>query len=276
MEQGVATRTEPSQEGAVPGGWSATTQRDHRAVSPRCEHFENDSLYYAKRNYEKIINEFEVTDVQLRPYKLGWVYFNLREFRKTVTTFQRVVANIGNQTGQVSFRDQALNDLVKTWAEMDDSWREALDYFKTQLALEPTYDKMEKLAALKLGFDKDQEAIELYNHFIERTPSRSKHRNGSALDEARRSTTSVTSQEIRCVVAFYNPDGRWMTANSNEEASAEAVRLGEVNLLFLANQYTCPPRKPRNSIKLAAELYIRAAKDYKLFLGRYPALRKRT
>jgi tetratricopeptide (TPR) repeat protein len=241
------------------------------------EHFfENDSLYYAKRNYEKIINDFpKAAMFNYALYKLGWVYFNLREFRKTVTTFQKVVANIGNQTGQVSFRDQALNDLVKTWAEMDDSWREALDYFKTQLALEPTYDKMEKLAALKLGFDKDQEAIELYNHFIERTPQSVKTPEWfGALIEVRKKINDFgdLEKEIRRVVAFYNPGGRWMNANkANEEASAEAIRLGEVNLLYLANHWHLSAEKAekQRKVQVAAKLYIRAAKDYKLFLERY-------
>lgn len=243
------------------------------------EHFfETDSLYYAKTNYEKIINNHpKVAMYNYALYKLGWVYFNLREFRKTVTTFQKVVENIGNSTGQVSFRDQALNDLVKTYAEMDDSWREALDYFKGVIKAEDdVYVKMEKLASLYVGFDKDKEALELYNHFIDRTPNNSKIPEwlGSILEVRKKiNDFGLTEKEIRRIVNYFETDGRWMNANKNNaEATAEAERLAEVNLLFLANHWHLSAEKAekQKNNELAKDLYTRAAADYKLFLSRFP------
>ena len=40
-------------------------------------------------------------------YKLGWVYFNLREFRRTIDTFQQVVKEVGNGSGLSRDRDRA-------------------------------------------------------------------------------------------------------------------------------------------------------------------------
>ena len=243
------------------------------------EHFfETDSLYYAKTNYEKIINNYPKSPMfNYALYKLGWVYFNLREFRKTVTTFQKVVSNIGTRRGQVSFRDQALNDLVKTYAEMDDSWREALDYFKSVLKdEEDVYRRMEVLASLYIGFDKDKEALELYNHFIDRTPNRAKIVEWlAAILDVRKKINDFgqTEKTIRRILAYFAPDGKWLTANkANTEAVAEATRLGESNLLWLANHWHVSAEKAEKYKKAAVadDMFKRAAADYKIFLARYP------
>ena len=243
------------------------------------EHFfETDSLYYAKTNYEKIINNYTNAPMyNYALYKLGWVYFNLREFRKTIDTFQKVVENLGEGEGQVSFRDQALNDLLKPWAEMDDSWREALGYFKTVIEdEEDIYKRMEQLASLYVGFDKDKEALELYNHFVERTPTNAKVVNWlGAIIEVRRKINDFTQteSEIRRMIAYFTPEGSWMTTNrANTEVVDEANNLAESNLLQLSNHFHREAEKAERGSKpaLATEMYAKAASDYKLFLQRFP------
>jgi len=243
------------------------------------EHFfETDSLYYAKTNYEKIINNHPSSPMfNYALYKLGWVYFNLREFRKTVTTFQKVVENIGSKKGQISFRDQALNDLVKTWAEMDDSWREALEYFNDVVKEEKdVYRRMEVLAGLYVGFDKDKEAMELYNHFIDKFPTSQKNPEWfeARLDVRKKiNDFGETEKEIRRILAFFAPEGRWYVANkTNTEEFEQAHRLCEVNLLWLSNHWHIEAEKAAkyNKKDLAADMYKRAAADYKVFLARFP------
>ncbi len=249
--------------------------RSHLALG---EHFfETDSLYYAKTNYEKIINNHPNSPMfNYALYKLGWVYFNLREFRKTVETFQKVVANIGDKRGQISFRDQALNDLVKTWAEMDDSWREALEYFSEVLDEEKdVYGRMEKLAALYIGFDKDKEALELFDHFLDKFPTQAKATEwfDSRLEIRKKiNDFGDTEKEIRRVLAYFAPDSRWQRANEkNTEATDEARRIGETNLLWLSNHWHLEAEKADkyNKKDLAKDMYTRAARDYKLFLERF-------
>ncbi len=241
--------------------------------------FETDSLYYAKTNYEKIISGYPNAPMfNYALYKLGWVYFNLREFRKTIETFQKVVENIGTATGQVSFRDQALNDLVKTWAEMDDSWREALDYFQTVLKGQDDeiWDKMETLASLYVGFDKDREALELYNHFIETRPMNGKVPSWFArLIEVRRKANDFaeTEKEMQRACAYFNPEGSWVKANSeNTEAMDEALGMCEASLHELANYWHQAADKAteKKQDAMAAELYPRAAKLYEDFLRLFP------
>ena len=244
------------------------------------EHFfETDSLYYAKTNYEKIINNYTSSPMyNYALYKLGWVYFNLREYEKTVATFQKVVENIGSKKGQVSFRGQALNDLVKTYAEMDDSWRGALDYFKGVVKDEEVvYTRyMEKLASLYIGFDKDKEALQLYNHFIDRTPSNSKIPDWfEAILDVRKKINDFgdTEKEIRRILAYFAPESVWLGANKdNGEETDQALNLCENNLLWLANHWHREAEKAEKYKKkaLAADMYKRAAGDYKIFLERFP------
>ena len=247
------------------------------------EHFfETDSLYYAKTNYEKIINNFPQSPMfNYALYKLGWVYFNLREFPKTIETFQKVVSNIGTSAGVISFRDQALDDLVKTWAEMEDSWRDALDYFKSQLKDEnDIYKRMETLASLYVSYDKDKEALELYNHFIDHSPT------GTKVVDWLDATLSVQRKvndfgkieaEIRRILGYFEPSGRWMTANANDaDARASANKLAETNLLWLANNWHVEAEKAEKLKKddVANDLFKRAAADYAIFLDRFPDSKK--
>ncbi len=243
------------------------------------EHFfETDSLYYAKTNYEKIITNFPTSPMlNYALYKLGWVYFNLREFRKTIDTFQKVVENIGTASGQISFRDQALDDLVKTWAEMDDSWREALEYFERVLTKgDPVWEKMEKLADLYIGFDKDKEATELFNHFLETRPSNAKAAQWFArLLEVRRKVNDAaeTEKEVRRAWAYFQPDGSWMsTNNANTEAVAEANTLTENEMASMSVGWHESGQKAddKKNAGLAKDLYEKAAGDYAQFLSRFP------
>ncbi len=244
--------------------------------------FETDSLYYAKTNYEKIINGFPNSPMfNYALYKLGWVYFNLREFRKTIETFQKVVVNVGSVAGAVNFREQALNDLVTTWGEMEDSWREALDYFKGVIKSdEGVYKKMAALATLYVSYDKDKEALELYNHFVATYPT--SNRIPSWLEQ----TLAVTRKgndlgkieaEIRRILTYFDLQGTWNAANKGDkEALAAAEELGEKNLLWLGNNWHREAEKAEGLKKaeIAKDLYKRAASDYKFFIERFPKAKK--
>jgi len=250
------------------------------------EHFfDQDSLYFAKTNYEKLLNDHPRSSMyNYALYKLGWVYYNLAkasgspdDYRKTVNTFQEVVRRVATKRGQVSFREQALNDLVKTYAEMDDSWPEALDYFKGVLKKDkPVYQKMEALATLYVGLDKDKEAIELYNHFIEREPN--SRRVPEFMEEVLGVREKIgdfgdVDKEIRRILGYFKPKGRWMTANqSDDEAVEHAIRLGETKLLWLAHRshQLGDKNSERGKKDVALKMYKRAAQDYGLFLKRFP------
>ncbi len=232
-------------------------------------YFENNSLYYAKVNYEKIINNYKsATMYNYALYKLGWVYFNLREFEKAIETFQNVVEMISGQTA-IEFRAQALNDLVVTYAEVDNGWQRAREYFISVVGEEEAYGKLRKLADLYVGQDKDQEAIELYSHLIEHeaTSHRVPHYFSQVI-EVYKKINDPTNIEDRMneAVEYLRLTGPWWAANQkNQEALDEARDLGENSLLYLANQYHLKAQKESRP-----ELYTKAADYYQKFLKYYP------
>jgi cellulose synthase operon protein C len=237
-------------------------------------YFENNSLYYAKVNYERIItNHMTSAMYNYALYKLGWVYFNLREFDQAIETFQQVVAEIdaegGASTGRVEFRVQALNDLIVTYAEIDDGWQHAREYFIKVVGENDAYDRLRRLAELYVAQDRDNYAMELYNHLVDYEPlSQRVPFYLEQLIEVRKRLNlwAETEQEMRRMIDYLQRNGRWWEANKdNPTVLEEANTQAETTLLFIANHYH---REAQEKNDQAA--YAQAAADYELFLQRFP------
>lgn len=239
--------------------------------------FETDSLFYAKTNYEKIITNFPDSEMYgYALYKLGWVYFNLTEYEKTIETFQKVVAGIGegSNRAKIEFRDQALNDLVVAWAELDNGWQDARRYFMKEVGEAKTYDKLEKMAGLLVSKDRDEDAIALYMHLIEHDKTSPKVVEFyDAVLEIDRKLADVPETEriINEIVTFFDHKGAWWLANKgNTEVATRADDLVATNLLTLGTTYHRAAQKLDEQRKNADVEYAAAAKYYKMFLDRFP------
>lgn len=241
-------------------------------------YFEKDSLFYAKTNYESIIQKFKDHPMfNYALYKLGWVYFNLAEFDKTIETFHSVIKAIKGKEGGglIEFREQALNDLIQAYAEVDNGWREAREYFLKEIGDKETYDKLDKMAALLVTKDKDEEAIELYKHLIDHDKSDPKVAEYyDAVMEVRRKLADMreTEREINELVDFFDPKGSWVAANKkNTDAMAKADELVAGSLAFISTTYHKQAQESEDKKrKEATSEYDQAAKYYAKFLERYP------
>ncbi len=236
--------------------------------------FETDSLFYAKTNYEKIIQSFPNSPLyNYALYKLGWVYFNLTEYEKTIDTFKKVVAAVEKQN-IVEFREQALNDLVVTYAELDNGWRMARDYFMKQVGEVDTYKKLDRMAGLLGSKDRDDEAIDLYKHLIDHDKVAAKVvEYFDAIMELRRKIGDMgeIETEINTLVAFLDDKGAWRNANKgNADVGQAANDLMATNLFFLANHYHQDAQKADDQKKPSGPQYERAAHYYAMFLDRFP------
>lgn len=241
-------------------------------------YFEKDSLFYAKTNYEAIIQKFKNHSMfNYALYKLGWVYFNLAEFDKTIETFHNVIAAIKGKDGGglIEFREQALNDLIQAYAEVDNGWREARQYFLKEIGDKETYAKLDKMAALLVSKDRDEDAIELYKHLIEHDKSAPKVAEYyDAVMEVRRKLADIreTEREINEVVDFFDPKGAWVTANKgNTEAMTKADELVAGSLAWISSTYHKQAQESEDKKrKEATAEYDAAARYYAKFLERYP------
>lgn len=252
-------------------------------------YFEANSLVYAKRYYEKVIEQFlksrgdrgagqktggpvvseAVYNYAL--YKLAWVYFNMREFDKAIDTFKKVVAYASGAKGKgvIEFRDQALNDLIVTYAELEDGWVLARDYFLSVLPEDQAYKKLRMLAELYVAQDKDDLAIALYRHFIER------EKTGEMVPQYFRTIFSIykklndlrhLDETIMEALDYFRPGGTWRIAVSQKapEAVQEADAVCEEYLLWLANYYHKEAQRLNSD-----ELYEKALRKYEVYLSRF-------
>ena len=244
-------------------------------------HFETDNLWSAKNAYEQIINNFKRSPMfNYALYKLGWVYFNLAEFEKTVQVFQRVVASIGKASNRarIEFKAQALNDLIVTWVEIDDGWKAARTYFLEQVGEEDTYKKLEKMASLLVAKDKDDEAVDLYNHLIEHTPNSSqvaeffdaileiKHKLGALAE---------IEAEINRILGYFDRKGKWYFANARDAELIDRVEdMQSTQLHWLANRYHVTAEKRQKKRQSHDMEFGKAAGYYDRFLQLFPEHKK--
>ncbi len=250
------------------------------------EHFfEANNLTLAKMNYEKITQNYKGAPMfNYALYKLGWVYYNLREFRRTIETFQQVVKEIGDDKvgGKIEFRDQALKDLVQAFGELDHGWPEAKDYFAQVEGEKGMWLRLEKLAEIYIATDKDENAIELFHHFIENKPSDKRcvdwH---EQIIDVRKKIGNFPDIEkaVRDFLAFTDDrTSPWIAANKgNAESVDKAQKMGETLLLYVANHHHQAAQKIEEESKestLAKPEYAAAAKDYNEFVRRYPNSKK--
>ena len=240
-------------------------------------YFESNKLYYAQVNYETILTKFPKSPMyNYALYKLSWVYFNMAEMDKAIDGFKRVVSAVsgGKGKGVIEFRNQALNDLVSCFAEIENGWQTALDYFKGVLPEDEAYVKMRMLADLYVGQDKVIEAIELFRHFIDREKTSKNvveyytiilllYQNTNDIP-----TLDETTMEV---MGYFDPKGTWYTANKKDaDITKEADTLVEKYVYFLANHYHSGAQKAdEKKDKGAKALYAKAAEKYRIYLTRF-------
>ena len=254
------------------------------------EHFfEANNLTLAKMNYERITQNFKNAPMfNYALYKLGWVYYNLREFRRTIDTFKQVVETISKEKeqGKIEFRLQALKDLVQAFAELDHGWPEAKDYFSKIEGDAAMWTRLEKMAEIYVAIDKDDNAIELFTLFVESHPAdvrcvdwhesivdvRKKIGNFPDVEKAMRSFLAFTDDRTSAWVAAVKRQGE-----KGGEALDKAGKMGEAYLLFISNNYHQTAQKTQDEqkdLEKAKPFYAKAAADYKEFVRRYPNSKK--
>ncbi len=241
-------------------------------------YFDKDALVPAKMNYEAIITRFPKHAMfNYALYKLGWVYFNLAEFEKTIDNFHKVIGALDTKnSGLIEFREQALNDLIQAYAEIDNGWQQARDYFLRQIGEKETYDKLDKMAALLVSKDKDVEAVELYKHMIGKDKNTPKVAEWyDAVMEVRRKLADVkeTEAEINEIAAFFDMKSPWRKVNAaNTDAITKADELVAGGLASMANQFhrDAQALQDKKKAKEAETNFDKAASYYARFLDRYP------
>jgi TolA-binding protein len=242
-------------------------------------YFDTHSLYYAKVNYEKIISNYpDAPMYNYALYKLGWVYYNLTEFRKAIETFHSVVDAIkgAKAEGKVEFREQALNDLVLSYVEVENGWEEALEYFLKEVDEENAYAKLHVMGELYVAQGKDVDALELYYHFIK------KFANGKRVPEYYQTIMDIANKQadwvfiervLKEMMTYFKKESAWRTANKNEpEAVDGALKMVEEYIFYVANHFhvNADGLEQKGNKTESEPLYMKAAEYYAEYLKWFP------
>ena len=242
-------------------------------------YFDTHSLYYAKVNYQKIINDHpEAAIYNYASYKLAWVYYNLTEFRKAIDTFKSVVAAVEGQSesGKAAFRAQALNDLVLAYVEVDRGWEEAVGYFGDEIAQAGVQAKLEMMGDLYMAQSKRDDAVAVYYYLIETRPLAYQlpEYYVAIMDAANKSddwpaVEKVMSEMLSC----FTEGSRWQAANrGNKQAGKQARTLLEERLYFVANHFHIKADKleKKGDKDAAKKDFEKAAQYYARYVRLFP------
>ena len=212
-------------------------------------------FYFSQKNtgtaqaaYQTIIDKYpKSTYYQYAQYKLAWTYLNLADDESYLTAiqlFKQVIESIDSRylsavdsegqidenklkTGEVSFRNQALNDLSTTYAELPGGWKEARTFLNTKLPKDKARDKIEQLGGILDAQGKFEEEIELYSDLIAESPN-----HPHAIDwrlakiEALKASNRLDEAETvtRETIAAVSPESTWYAANKDDKKAFESAR----------------------------------------------------
>ncbi len=222
-------------------------------------------FYFSQKNtgtaqvaYQTILDKYPNSQYyQYAQYKLAWTYLNLGEeedYRKSIELFRNVVESIDTQyasaidsngqidenklkAGTVSFRNQALNDLSTTYAELPGGWKDARSYLQTKLPPDKAREKTEQLGQILDAQGKLEEEIELYADLIRENPSHPHLINWySATIEAHKQANHQAEAEAstREAIRALLPDSPWYNANRDDSVIPKARRFCAEQIYMLA------------------------------------------
>ncbi len=224
-------------------------------------------FYFSQKNtgtaqaaYQTIIDKYPKSQYyQYAQYKLAWTYLNLGEeddYRKSIALFKNVVESIDTQyasaidsngqidenklkVGAVSFRNQALNDLSTTYAELPGGWKEARSYLQTKLPPDKARDKVEQLGQILDAQGKLEEEVELYTDLIRENPKHPHLINWyTAMIEAHKQANRTAEAEAstREAIQALLPDTPWYASNANDPIIPKARRFCAEQIYAIAIQ----------------------------------------
>jgi TolA-binding protein len=230
-------------------------------------YFEKKVFGAAKENYNKVLGFPKYSFYDYAMYKLGWVHYNEQSYRESVETFKKVVERSGEKLG---FQNQAINDLIVAFAELDKGWIEARDYFIKMRDKDFAYQKMASMASYLETKGKDDDAIEIYEWFLKERPDDQKVPQWmeSILIAKKKDVNNLeeTERAMNRFIAYLSPEGTWAQKNKgNEGAMSNAELLTESSLAFLATFY-----HQRAQQAGAQPDYVKAAGYYEQFVKRFP------
>lgn len=239
------------------------------------EHFfENGLLLAARQNYDEVLRYPESSLYNYAIYKLGWVDINDYQNEDALTRFQTVVSNLAANPGDsLDFRNQALNDMLLAYAELDNGWQRARDYYLSVEDEQFMRRKLSQLAGLYDTQGKDELRLEVVSFFLDRYPNdrQAPQWMQDALDSLSKiGDWNRTESAAREFIGALDPNGPWALSNAENPQVVRTARLSsEAWLLMVINRNDTEARRINNDRVLKADLFREVATDYEQFFQRF-------
>ena len=108
--------------------------------------FETGQMAEAIEAYGRILNFPQTVFYDKALYKLGWVYYKGKDFKKAIDTFL-LIADKKNEDGhgESGLKEESLSCVAKAMSRFSDM-NQAVEYFKSKGVKDYTYDTLNKLA----------------------------------------------------------------------------------------------------------------------------------
>ncbi|MCB9545046.1 MAG: tetratricopeptide repeat protein [Myxococcales bacterium] len=240
-------------------------------------YFDNDLLFAAKTNYQKVLEDKESQDYPYALYKLGYVHYNLKEFDDSIKSFHQVVdLSKGKDKRKIYFTSQAYGGLVLAYAEVDDGWKLARDYFRGLGGDELAGDQLERIARIYSKQDKTEDEVAVYEYLIganKEGPKVPEYAEQITAAYKKQENMEKTDQVINRFFVYFEPKGSWYAVNKDkEEPMIRSKQFREEQLDWLISTYHKGAQDFEKASKAdKADAYYRnAAKYYEVFIKAFP------
>jgi TolA-binding protein len=248
-------------------------------------YFDQDLLFAAKTNYLKVLENKESSQYPYALYKLGYVHYNLKEYQDGIKSFQNVVElQKGNDKRKVYFTQQAYSALVLCYAELDDGWKEARDYYKKQGGRPLEIEYLEKIGGIFNKQDKTDEEIAVFEYLIgadkqaKTVPAYAEKITAAykKLENVDADTAELTKTDpiINRFLGEFDPKSTWYVTNKgDEEAITRANQYREEQLDWLISWYHQHAQKNEEKpgqAERVGRFYRSAAENYERYLAWFP------
>lgn len=240
-------------------------------------YFDNDLLFAAKTNYLKVLENPKATEYPYALYKLGYVYYNLREYEDSIKSFKQVVdLSKGQDSRKVYFTEQAYSAMTLAFAEVEDGWKRARDYFREVGGDELATRQLEAIARVYGNQDKTENEIEVYEYLI------TANKQGRKIPEYAENITAAwkkqediekTQEVIDRFLTYFDPKGSWYAVNKEiEEPRIRANQYREEQTDWLIGTFHTKAQEVEKlkDQERADRFYKKAATYYEKYIEWFP------
>lgn len=238
-------------------------------------YFDTNNAYKALLAYKKATAYRESSKYSFALYKLGWCYYNVGEYGKSIDTMKSVVAFTQTQNQEqkaIQLQDEALKDLVRFFADAGEM-SEAYEYFNKLGKKELIRDMLKRLATMYFEQGKFEQTIQTYRRLINENPQSPDNPDYQA--EIIKAYKKIgkkeeTLQEIDRLLKTYGKQSAWARANASNQDAVDSAEVSiEKNLRQVAVEYHNQARKLGSGAG-AKETYALAEKAYSVYLEEFP------